>query len=57
MIHFKKAVELNPEVGMSHWYYGVVEIEKGNVEFGLDIIEKAGIICVLLWIVSEWRES
>lgn len=37
---FQKAAELNPEVGLSYWYWGVVEIERGNVGLGLEIIEK-----------------
>lgn len=37
--YFKKAAELNPEVGLSHWYWGVVEIERGNTSLGLEIIE------------------
>ena len=37
---FKKATELNPEVGLSAWYWGVVEMERGNTNLGLDIIEK-----------------
>lgn len=36
---FKKASELNPEVGLSRWYWGVVEIERGNTKLGLEIIE------------------
>lgn len=38
--YFKKAAELNPEVGLSSWYWAVVEVERGNVNFGIDIIEK-----------------
>lgn len=38
--YFKKAAELNPAVGLSSWYWAVVEVERGNVNFGLDIIEK-----------------
>lgn len=39
--YFKKAVELNPDVGISHWYWGVVEFERGNIALGLSIIESA----------------
>lgn len=39
--YFQKAAELNPDVGLSHWYWGVVEIERGNVNFGLEIVETA----------------
>jgi tetratricopeptide (TPR) repeat protein/O-antigen ligase len=38
---FKKAAELNPDVGLSYWYWGVVELERGNIDFGLQIVEKA----------------
>lgn len=38
--YFKKAAELNPEVGLSYWYWGIVEVERGNVGFGMSIIEK-----------------
>ena len=38
-IYFKKAAELNPDVGLSYWYWGIVEIEKGNTQLGLSIIE------------------
>jgi tetratricopeptide (TPR) repeat protein len=37
---FKKAAELNPEVGLSYWYWGVVELERGNSELGLSILEE-----------------
>lgn len=36
---FKKAAELNPDVGLSYWYWGVVEIERGNSKLGLEILE------------------
>jgi len=38
---FKKAVELNPEVGLSHWYLGITTIQMGNIEEGLKIIENS----------------
>ncbi len=38
--YFKRAAELNPEVGLSYWYWGVVEIERGNTALGLEIVEK-----------------
>ena len=38
--YFKKAAELNPEVGLSSWYWGVVEMERGNTDLGLEILEK-----------------
>src|SRR3989344_2773299 len=37
--YFKKAAEFNPDVGLSSWYWGVVEIERGNNALGLSIIE------------------
>ena len=37
--YFKKATELNPEVGLSAWYWGVVEVERGNTSLGLEILE------------------
>ena len=37
--YFKKAAELNPEVGLSYWYWGIVEVQRGNVDLGLSIIE------------------
>ena len=38
--YFKRATELNPEVGVSNWYWGIVEIERGNTNLGLEIVEK-----------------
>ena len=38
--YFKRAAELNPDVGLSYWYWGVVEVEKGNTALGLEIMEK-----------------
>jgi len=37
--YFKIAAELNPKVGLSYWYWGIVEIEMGNIDKGLAIIE------------------
>jgi len=39
--YFKQAAELNPNVGVSYWYWGMVEIELGNQEMGLELINKA----------------
>lgn len=39
--YFKKAAELNPDVGLSYWYWGIVEIERGNIDSGLDLVNKA----------------
>lgn len=38
-VYFKRASELNPEVALSRWYWGIVEIDRGNTELGLIIIE------------------
>ena len=38
--YFQKAAELNPEVGLSLWYWAVVEIEMGNVDQGAKIVDK-----------------
>ena len=40
--YFKKAAELNPDVGLSYWYWGITEIQAGNVQQGLEIIEQSG---------------
>lgn len=37
--YFKKAAELNPEVGLSWWYLGLVMIDTGQVDEGLKIVE------------------
>ena len=37
--YFKIAAELNPEAEISYWYWGITEIERGNVNQGLAIIE------------------
>ncbi len=39
--YFKQAAELNPDVGVSYWYWGVVELESGNTDLGLDLASKA----------------
>lgn len=39
--YFKKATELNPDVGISYWYLGVVQIESGNFNAGLASLELA----------------
>lgn len=39
--YFKWAVELNPDVGISYWYWGVTEYERGNTAEGLLIIDQA----------------
>jgi tetratricopeptide (TPR) repeat protein len=39
--YFRKAAELNPDVGLSQWYLGIVEVERGRVSEGLRIIEDA----------------
>ncbi len=39
--YFKKAAELNPEVGISYWYWAIVELERGNIDLGFDLSIKA----------------
>lgn len=39
--YFKRAAELNPDVGLSYWYWGMVEFDKGNQKLGLELISKA----------------
>ena len=38
--YFKKAAELNPDVGLSLWYWAVVEMELGNTGNALELIDK-----------------
>jgi len=39
--YFKQAAELNPNVGLSYWYWGIVELDMGNQRIGLDLIDEA----------------
>lgn len=39
--YFRRAAELNPDVGISYWYWGVTEYERGNTAEGLRIIDQA----------------
>ncbi len=39
--YFKKATELNPDVGLSYWYWGITEMQIGNTQRGLELIEIA----------------
>ena len=39
--YFKRAVELNPEVGLSLWYWGIIEFDRGNEKLGVDLIGQA----------------
>lgn len=39
--YFKKAVELNPEVSISYWYWGMTEIYLGNMKEGIPLIREA----------------
>ena len=39
---FEKVVELNPEVGLSHWYLGITIAQTGDLQWGAEIIEKSG---------------
>lgn len=45
---FQKAVELNPETGISHWYLGAAKIESGD-QSGIKDLEKA--------LVGEYKYS
>ena len=38
---FKKASELNPQVGISYWYWAVVENELGNIKLAQELLDKA----------------
>ncbi|MEK7600456.1 MAG: O-antigen ligase family protein [Patescibacteria group bacterium] len=38
---FKKAAELNPDVAVSYWYVGAVELERGNKNVALEYFEEA----------------
>jgi O-antigen ligase len=38
--YFKKAVDLNPDTGISYWYWGLIEIQRGNVDLGLSLVNK-----------------
>ncbi|HEY4520707.1 MAG TPA: tetratricopeptide repeat protein, partial [Candidatus Paceibacterota bacterium] len=39
--YFEKAAELNPNVGLSIWYYAIVEFERGNYDQGNKLIDEA----------------
>ncbi len=39
--YFKRASELNPEVGLSLWYWGIIEFDLGNEDLGTELISKA----------------
>ena len=39
--YFKKAADLNPDVGLSYWYWGMVELERGNTNLGIELVNKA----------------
>ncbi len=41
IVAFQKAVDLNPDVGLSYWYLGVIRMEKGDVNLGLQLIDQA----------------
>ncbi len=38
---FQKAIDLNPDVGLSYWYIGAIRIQEGNPAEGLKMIEQA----------------
>ncbi len=39
--YFQRAAELNPEVGLSYWYWAATEFEMGNTDKGWELIKKA----------------
>lgn len=39
--YFQKAAELNPDVGLSYWYWGVVLLDEGDNEKALEVIQQA----------------
>ncbi len=39
--YFRDAAELNPDVGLSYWYWAVAEIESGNTDKGLELAKTA----------------
>ncbi|MBX4211232.1 MAG: O-antigen ligase family protein [Candidatus Yanofskybacteria bacterium] len=40
-LYFKHAAELNPEVGLSFWYWGITEYERGNTDLGVKIARQS----------------
>lgn len=41
IVAFKKAVDLNPKVGIAYWYWGATELERGNIDQGLVLVNDA----------------
>ncbi len=39
--YFERAAELNPTVGLTHWYLGATYIDIGQIEKGLSAVEEA----------------
>jgi len=39
--YFKKAAELNPDVGISYWYWAAIEMQRGNPDLGQELATKA----------------
>lgn len=39
--YFKRAAELNPDVGVSYWYWAVTEFELGHTDKGWELLKKA----------------
>lgn len=39
--YFQRAAELNPNVGLSYWYWGMTEIGLGNFKTGIPLVKKA----------------
>lgn len=38
---FEKAANLNPGTGISYWYWGLTELEAGNTEKGIELVNTA----------------
>lgn len=38
---FKKAAELNPDVGLSYWYWAITEADLGNIETAQSLLDKS----------------
>ncbi len=39
--YFKRAAQLNPDVGISYWYWGITLIESGDLQGGLEKAQRA----------------
>ncbi len=39
--YFQKAIDLNPDAGISSWYLGTTKVEAGDLKTGLEYLEKS----------------